>query len=68
MDKNFKKQIVNDSNSLDELALKICGYGHFDHPNNDREYPVKREYIREYLEIGMMYGMLKVVPTYDIKD
>jgi hypothetical protein len=58
MDKNFKTQIVNSSNSIEQLAKKICGYGYFDHSGED--YPVKIEHIIEYLEIGMMFGAKRV--------
>ena len=57
MDKKFMKWAVENAESTKELATMICGYGWFDHSGTD--YPVKREYIEEYLEIGRMFERSK---------
>lgn len=53
MDKDFIKSCVKDATSVSSLAEKICGYGWFDHAGES--FPVRREYIEEYIEIGMMF-------------
>ena len=57
MDKKFILSCIKSASTTKSLAEKICGYGWFDHAGEN--YPVRREHIEEYLEIGRMFERLK---------
>ena len=54
---NANKHSLQRAESLDHLATLICGFGFYAHHNDDREHPVPKEAVREYLELGAAFQM-----------
>lgn len=50
--KDYNKKIVKMADSLEKLATLICGYGSFAYHNDDWDYPIRKEAVMEYLEMG----------------
>ena len=50
MDEKFKKQIVADSETVEKMAQKICGYGHYAYENDDRDHPIPINVVELYLQ------------------
>jgi len=59
---NANKYSLQHADSLDDLATRICGYGYYAHHNDDREHPVPKEAVREYLEVGAAFQMKETEP------
>ena len=59
---NANKHSLQRAESLDHLATLICGYGYYAHHNDDREHPVPKEAVREYLEVGAAFQMKETEP------
>lgn len=55
MIRDVNKQMLERADSLDELATMICGYGYYAHHKDDRDHPIPKEAIREYLEMGAIF-------------
>lgn len=49
---NANKHSLQRAESLDDLATRICGYGDYAYHNDDREHPIPKEAVKEYLEVG----------------
>lgn len=49
---NANKHSLQKAKSLDDLATRICGYGDYAYHNDDREHPIPKEAVKEYLEVG----------------
>ena len=48
--------------SLDDLATRICGFGFWTNHNDDREHPIHKDAVREYLEVGAAFQMKETEP------
>ena len=59
--KKSSKQLVEMAGSLEELATMICGHGSFAYHNDDRDYPIRKEAVLEYLEMGEGFSKRKAV-------
>ena len=59
---NANKYSLQNAKSLDDLATRICGFGYYANHNDDREHPVPKEAVREYLEVGAAFQMKKTEP------
>jgi hypothetical protein len=59
---NANKHSLQKAASLDDLATRICGFGYYAHHNDDREHPVPKEAVREYLEVGAAFQMKETEP------
>ena len=55
MTKENMKKLVELADSIEDLAVIICGHGWYDYPNDDREHPVPRKAIEQYLTMGAMF-------------
>ena len=54
--KDYNKETVETADSIEELATMVCGYGYFAYHNDDRDYPVRKEAVQEYLEMGAAFA------------
>ena len=68
MEQKFKKQIVDGSETIEQLAKKICGYGYFAYENDDREHPIPRKAVEEYLSVGVMFADKKLKQLKQLAD
>lgn len=59
---NANKHSLQRAESLDELATLICGFGYYANHNDDREHPIPKEAVREYLEVGAAFQMKETEP------
>lgn len=59
---NASKHSLQRAESLDHLATLICGFGYYAHHNDDREHPVPKEAVKEYLEVGAAFQMKETAP------
>ena len=66
--KKSSKQLVEMAGSLEELATMICGHGFFAYHNDDRDYPIRKEAVLEYLEMGDSFSKRKVIEEPVSKD
>lgn len=48
--------------SLDNLATLICGFGYYAYHNDDREHPIPKEAVKEYLKAGAAFQMKETEP------
>ena len=56
------KHSLQHADSLDKLATLICGFGYYAHHNDDREHPVPKDAVKEYLEVGAAFQMKETEP------
>lgn len=56
------KHSLQRAESLDHLATLICGFGYYAHHNDDREHPVPKEAVKEYLEVGAAFRAKEIEP------
>lgn len=54
--KEINKKTVEKAGSLEELATLVCGYGYYAYHNDDRAYPIPKDAIKEYLEMGAYFA------------
>lgn len=59
---NANKYSLQRAKSLDHLATLICGFGYYANHNDDREHPVPKDAVREYLEVGAAFQMKETEP------
>lgn len=59
---NANKHSLQRAESLDHLATLICGFGYYANHNDDREHPVPKEAVREYLEVGAAFRAKETEP------
>lgn len=59
---NVNKHSLQKAKSLDDLATRICGFGYYAHHNDDREHPIPKEAVKEYLEVGAAFQMKEIDP------
>ena len=59
---NASKHLLQRAESLDHLVTLICGFGYYAHHNDDREHPVPKEAVKEYLEVGAAFQMKETAP------
>lgn len=59
---NANKHSLQRAESLDHLATLICGFGYYANHNDDREHPIPKEAVREYLEVGAAFQMKETEP------
>ena len=50
--KEISEKLVKKADSIEDLATKICGYGYYAYHNDDRDHPIPKDAVREYLEMG----------------
>lgn len=50
--KNVNKQLVEMADSIEDLATIICGHGFYAYHNDDVKYPIPKDAVKEYLEMG----------------
>jgi len=48
------------ADSLKELATMICSHGFYAYHKDDIEYPIPKDAVREYLEVGAMFQQSRV--------
>lgn len=48
------------ADSIEELATMICGHGFYAYHKDDRNYPIPKDAVREYLEVGAMFQQSRV--------
>ena len=56
------KYSLQHADSLDDLATVLCGFGYYANHNDDREHPVPKDAVREYLEVGAAFQMKETEP------
>ena len=66
--KKSSKQLVEMAGSLEELATMICGHGSFAYHNDDIDYPIRKEAVLEYLEMGESFSLRKLAEEAISKD
>ena len=49
------EKTLQKAKSLDDLATRICGFGYYAYHKDDRDHPIPKEAVREYLEIGAAF-------------
>ncbi len=54
--KDCSKKSVERADSIDKLATLICGYGYYAHHNDDRDHPIPKDAVKEYLEMGASFA------------
>ena len=54
--KDCNKKSVERADSIDKLATLICGYGYYAHHNDDRDHPIPKDAVKEYLEMGASFA------------
>lgn len=54
------RQLMQKAGSLEKLATMICGYGFYAYHKDDREHPIPKDAVREYLEVGAMFQQSRV--------
>lgn len=54
--KDCNKKSVEKADSIDELATLICGYGYYANHNDDRNHPIPKDAVKEYLEMGASFA------------
>lgn len=59
---NANKYSLQHADSLDDLATRICGFGFFANHNDDFENPIRKEAVKEYLEVGAAFQMKETGP------
>lgn len=59
---NANKHSLQRAESLDKLATLICGFGYYANHNDDREHPIPKDAVREYLEVGAAFQMKETDP------
>lgn len=59
---NVNKHSLQKAKSLDHLATLICGFGYYAHHNDDREHPIPKEAVKEYLEVGAAFQEKETEP------
>ena len=59
---NANKYSLQKAKSLDDLATRICGYGYYAYHNDDREHPIPKEAVKEYLEVGAAFQVKETEP------
>ncbi len=52
---DVNKQLLQRVDSLEQLASRICGYGYYAYHKDDRDHPIPKEAVKEYLEMGAMF-------------
>lgn len=69
MIRESNRQLMQKAGSLENLATMICGHGFYAYHKDDREYPIPKDAVREYLEVGAMFQQSCVWhPTTDRPD
>ncbi len=59
---NANKYSLQKAKSLDDLATRICGFGYYTHHNDDRDHPIPKEAVKEYMEVGAAFQMKETEP------
>jgi hypothetical protein len=59
---NANKHSLQMAESLDDLATLICSFGYYAYHNDDRERPIPKDAVREYLEVGAAFQMKETEP------
>ena len=59
---NANKHSLQRAESLDDLTTRICSFGYYAHHNDDREHPIPKEAVKEYLEVGAAFQMKETEP------
>ena len=59
---NTNKHSLQMAESLDHLTTLICGFGYYANHNDDREHPIPKEAVKEYLEVGAAFQMKETEP------
>lgn len=54
------RQLMQKAGSLEKLATMTCGYGFYAYHKDDREHPIPKDAVREYLEVGAMFQQSRV--------
>lgn len=57
------KHSLQRAGSLDDLATRICGFGYYANHNDDREHPIPKDAVKEYLEVGAAFQMKETEPN-----
>lgn len=53
--KDYNKKTVEKAGSIYKLATLVCGHGYYAYHNDDRDHPIPKEAIKEYLEMGAAF-------------
>lgn len=49
------------ADSIEELATMICGHSSYAHHNDNRDYPIPKDAIKEYLEMGAAFSQQQMM-------
>ena len=60
MIRKSNRLFIQKAGSLEKLATRICGYGFYAYHKDDREHPIPKDAVREYLEVGAMFQQSSV--------
>lgn len=58
--KESNKKTVEKADSLEELSTMVCGYGYYAYHNDNRAYPIPKDAIKEYLEMGAYFAKQQI--------
>ena len=53
------EKTLQKAKSLDDLATRICGFGYYAYHKDDRDHPIPKEAVREYLEMGAAFQTMQ---------
>lgn len=54
------RQLIQMADSIEELTTMICSHGFYAYHKDDREHPIPKDAVREYLEVGAMFQQSRV--------
>ena len=49
------------ADSIEELATMICGHSSYAYHNDNRDYPIPKDAIKEYLEMGAAFSQQQMM-------
>lgn len=59
--KDYNKKTLEMADSIEKLATLVCGYGYYAHHNDDRDHPIPKDAVKEYLEMGASFARLQLM-------
>lgn len=60
MIREYNRQLMQMAGSIEQLATMICSYGFYAYYIDDRNHPIPKDAVREYLEVGAMFRQSRV--------
>ena len=59
--KESSKKLIEMAGSIQELATMICCHGSYAYHNDNRDYPIPKDAIKEYLEMGAAFSQQQMM-------